>query len=197
MSIEDGVQDGLVLPAERPLWPYLVVGNDPRPRAWLSAYDAVLKVLVRIAEAIAVLAFLLMFAIVTYGVFCRYFLNSPLTWAETIAIWSVVWMVFVGAAAPTASSTQYVVEAFIVKLPPGVQMATALVIHTLVILFCAVVVREGTWLAIQNLHQIAPAPTVPYAYSYAAVPIGFGLMGLILLRDWLVLVARIARGQSL
>jgi TRAP-type C4-dicarboxylate transport system permease small subunit len=106
-------------------------------------------------------------------------------------------MVFVGAAAPTAAGTQYVVEAFIVKLPPAVQIVTALALHTLVIIFCALVVREGTWLAIQNLHQIAPAPTVPYAYSYAAVPIGFGLMGLIMIRNWLVLVARIVRGQSL
>jgi TRAP-type C4-dicarboxylate transport system permease small subunit len=191
------VQDDVLLPTERALWPFLVVGHDPRPRAWLRAYDAVLKVLVRIAEAIAVVAFFLMFAIVVYGVYCRYFLNSPLTWAETVAVWSVVWMVFVGAASPTAAGTQYVVEAFIVKLPPAVQIVTALVLHTLVIVFCALVVREGTWLTIQNIHQIAPAPTVPYAISYAAVPIGFGLMGLITIRDWLVLVTRIARGQCL
>jgi TRAP-type C4-dicarboxylate transport system permease small subunit len=30
---------------------------------------------------------MLMFVIVVYGVYCRYFLNSPLTWAETVAVW--------------------------------------------------------------------------------------------------------------
>ena len=181
---------------ERPLWPFLVVGSDAQQPLWFRRCDTALLFLLLIARAVAVTCFVLVFAVVVAGVLYRYGLNDPLTWSETIALWALIWMVFVGAPVPLASSSHYAVEALVRKLPDVAQIWLALVLAILALGFCLVVARQGLWLAVQNMHQIAPAPQVPYAISYAAIPVGFSLMSLVLVRHIVAIALRLMRGKN-
>lgn len=166
---------------DRPLWPATLLPDLPAP-PWLRAFDRVLDALVKAGQAVAVMGFLLLLVIVTLGVFCRYALHSPLTWADNLAIWGMIWMVFTGAPAPLALSMHYTVEACVVKAPLPLQHALAVLTLVLMLVFCLLVTRYGLWLAEQNMRQIDPGLGLPYAIPYAAIPIGFLLMSLVLAR---------------
>lgn len=182
---------------DRPLWPYLVIGASPSGPRWLTAYDKFLTVLLKAASLVAVLAFVLIMAIVVAGVVFRYVLNDPLTWSETLALWAMVWLVFAGTPVPLANSSHYVVEALVVKLPRGVQVWLALAVTALGLLFSVLLAVHGFWLTNQNRFQIDPTLEIPFAFSYAAVPVGFTLMAAILLRNCLVLLTQLRVGRSL
>lgn len=180
---------------DRPLWPYLVVGAHPSAPSWLVAYDKVLTLFLRGASLIAVGAFVLILGIVVAGVVFRYVLDDPLTWSETLALWAMIWLVFVGTPVPLANSTHYAVEALVVKLPQSVQDGLALLVMALGLLFATLLAVHGFWLTNQNRFQIDPTLEVPFAFSYAAVPIGFTLMAAILLRNCIVILIQPRKGR--
>ncbi len=191
MSPDELVEEAV----ERPLWPHLVVGAFPSAPRWLIFYDRLLGVLLKGASLIAVTAFMLILGIVVAGVVFRYVLNDPLTWSETLALWAMIWLVFAGTPVPLARSSHYAVEALVVKFPEGVQRWLALAVTALGLLFCVLLAGHGFWLTNQNRAQIDPTLEVPFAFSYAAVPTGFALMAAILLRNCLVVLLLIRRGQ--
>lgn len=170
--------------ADLPLWPYALKISDPALQPlWLRWLNIVLQVASAVSQYITVVCFAVVLAIVFIGVFFRYVLNSPLTWAESLAMWFLIWMSFAGAPFPLQRGTHFMVEAFVKGVPRSAQLAVAIVTNLLVLAFCVILFWTGVSLTIQNLKATAPALDMPYAIPYASIPFGFSLMSLIVVRD--------------
>jgi TRAP-type C4-dicarboxylate transport system permease small subunit len=167
-----------------PLWPH-----DLRVRAqafhprWLTWLNRFIEIATGGLKYVAVACLALLLLDVSASVVLRYVFNSPLTWSETVALWFLIWMTFAGAPYPLAQGTHYTVETFPKSLSRPAQIGLALVATALSLVFCLVVLWYGVSLTITNLRQMAPVLNLPYAVPYASIPLGFFLMGLILVRD--------------
>jgi TRAP-type C4-dicarboxylate transport system permease small subunit len=170
--------------ADVPLWPHDLRVRDRRHHpAWLVGLNRFVDVTTSGLKYVAVACLALLLLDVAASVVLRYVFNSPLTWSETIALWFLIWMTFAGAPHPLAQGTHYTVETFPKSLSRSAQIVLALVATALSLLFCLVVLWYGVSLTITNLRQMAPVLNLPYAVPYASIPLGFFLMGLILVRD--------------
>ena len=165
----------------------LIAARETWPR-WLRAYDDLLSIVVAVLASVGVVAFGLLIVIVVAGVFFRYVLISPLTWAETVGLWSFVWVVFLGGPGPLMRGTHYTVELLVLQVPRSLQRAVAFLTLVPALVFCATVAQFGVWFTVQNLRQVDPALGQPYAISYGVIPICFGVMTAIILRDIVALI---------
>ncbi|XWN33268.1 MAG: TRAP transporter small permease [Devosia sp.] len=108
-------------------------------------------------------------------VISRYVFNSPLGWTEELAKFLMVWWTFLAVAMLAFKGRLLAIDALLMALPARpahlvlalAQGASAFIIGWLTWLGVRLVELAGT--------QITPALDVPYAYIYAALPIGLGL----------------------
>ncbi|MCG0278510.1 MAG: TRAP transporter small permease [Thermanaeromonas sp.] len=115
--------------------------------------------------------------IVTLQVVWRYFLKSPIFWAEELARYSLVWMTFVGAAVALRAGQLASIEILVEKLSPPVRrwmrvLVLFLNVVLLIFLFYYSVVLVGLPSVV---NQRSPAMRVPMVLPYLALPVGLGL----------------------
>jgi C4-dicarboxylate transporter DctM subunit len=113
-------------------------------------------------------------AIALLQVFCRYILNSALSWPEEAAKFAFAWFVFLGAAMITRRAQHIVIDILPRSLGPQ-----ALRYHAMAVRIISVAV--STFLLIYGLDLVqkstftSPALQWPYTYLYLAVPTGAAL----------------------
>lgn len=110
---------------------------------------------------------LIMFAQVVY----RYGFNNPIQWAEQVASWLLVWVVFLGGTVAYRQNKLIGVDIFILRLPRKLQLAVSLLFDLAILLFLWYFITAGYILAINALTQRVGNIELPPTYIYAAAPV--------------------------
>ncbi|MGO4890384.1 TRAP transporter small permease [Anaerobacillus sp. MEB173] len=134
----------------------------------------------KIEKAIVMVLISLMFLILTGGVFFRYFLNSPLIWSDEFAIFTLIWLTFIGGSISIKRQQAAAVTILVDKLNERGRKIVASIGFLILLIFCVFIVYYSyTWLSSPNIVlQKSNSMQVPMIYPYLSVPIGFLFMSI-------------------
>ncbi len=117
-----------------------------------------------------------MTVLITWQVFARFVMGSPLTFSEEVSRFAMVWMTMLGAAYAYRHGTLISVDILTGLGGPKVTRVLNLVIAICSIVFAWVLLSEGISITGRVVGQTAPSTRVSMAWLYAAIPVGAGLI---------------------
>ncbi len=118
-------------------------------------------------------ALVLISAIIPWGVFTRYVLNSAASWPEPMAVLLTIVLTFLGAAACYRVSTHMNVTVLVRLLPRRWRRAAELCAEAAMALISSFMVFWGGKLVAATWHQsIADFPSLSVGVTYLPIPIG-------------------------
>lgn len=130
--------------------------------------------------AVAGIALIIITAIIPYGVFTRYVLNSAASWPEPLAILLMIWLSFLSAVVCYRDHLHIAVGWIPNMLPPGAKFVLGIVIEVAMVATNLFLLWFGIKLVQTTWHQsIAEFPIVSVGVSYLPVPIGGALSVLV------------------
>jgi C4-dicarboxylate transporter DctQ subunit len=133
------------------------------------------------AEAIfigAALAFasLLLFV----NVVLRYVFHWPISWAEEVSLYLMVWIVFIGGSMAVRTRGHMAIDLLPLVLSPKSRQRLSVFVALLALVFFAVFFWYSGQhvLRVQGIGQTTPVMGAPMWLAYLAMPVGSALMGL-------------------
>src|SRR5262249_34282675 len=112
-------------------------------------------------------------AVIPWGVFTRYVLNSASSWPEPMATLLAIVLTFIGAAACYRSALHMRVRFLVMLLPAPLQTVVNLVAEGLMAAMCLFMLIYGGKLVMTTWHQsIADFPFLSVGVTYLPIPIG-------------------------
>jgi TRAP-type C4-dicarboxylate transport system permease small subunit len=128
--------------------------------------------LYRLCVGVAGGALVLISAVIPWGVFTRYVVNSAASWPEPMAILLTIVLTFFGAAACYRVGTHMSVSVAVRALSPPLRRVAELFAEVLVALVGLFMVIWGTRLVDTTWHQsIAEFPALSVGVTYLPIPI--------------------------
>jgi len=125
-----------------------------------------------------------MACIIFTNVALRYLTNQSIEWAEEVSRHMMIWLTFLGAGPVLRYGGHIAVENLQDALPKSIAIALRAFIATLLFCFFAFMIWYG-WLYMgRTMFQLTAATQIPFAYIYAAMPVG----GVLLVIHWLLIV---------
>ena len=142
---------------------------------WGGRLDAALS-FVEVAFVGAAMAFcsLLLFA----NVALRYIFLAPISWAEEITIYTIVWVVFIGASVIVRMRGHLAID----LLPRAIPRQSQVVLSGAVLVLCLLFFATFTYfssvhtLRVFDTGQVTPNLQAPMWLAYLAMPCGTALM---------------------
>ena len=129
--------------------------------------------LYRLCVVIAGASLVLISAVIPWGVFTRYVLNSAASWPEPMAILLTIVLTFFGAAACYRAGTHMRVSVLVRALSPSVRRLVEALSEGLVALVGLFMMIWGARLVGTTWHQsIAEFPALSVGVTYVPIPIG-------------------------
>jgi C4-dicarboxylate transporter, DctQ subunit len=133
------------------------------------------------AEAVfigAALAFasLLLFV----NVVLRYVFLRPISWAEEVSLYLMVWIVFIGGSMAVRTRGHMAIDLLPLALTPRNRQRLSVFVALLALVFFAVFFWYSGQhvLRVQGIGQTTPVMGAPMWLAYLAMPVGSALMGL-------------------
>jgi TRAP-type C4-dicarboxylate transport system permease small subunit len=134
-----------------------------------AAMDALYYVCVLVAGG----ALVLISAVIPYGVFTRYVLNSAASWPEPMAVLLAIVLTFIGAAACYRARMHMRVTVVVGLLPPLGQRIMNLLGEGVMAVVCVFMMIWGERLLATTWHQsIADFPFLSVGVTYLPIPVG-------------------------
>ena len=137
----------------------------------LSRYTRVCAGLSKLCLVLAVIGLLAVIASVQWQVFGRYVMNDTPTWAEALAMLLVLFVTAFGLAVGVRDAGHIGLESLVALLPPAWRRRAELLVHALVGLFGALMVRGGWVWASAKWGEKKPMLPVPDGIDYVPVMI--------------------------
>ncbi len=127
---------------------------------------------------LAVLLFAFMSISIVLGVVFRYFLSKPLTWSDEFALFSLVWITFIGGSMSIKLNKAAAMTFVMDRVPQKVSKVLIAVGTLLMMLFGAFLLYLSLkWITSPNiLLQKSQAVGIPMVIPYVAIPLGFFFM---------------------
>lgn len=150
------------------------MANSDSPR--IAGQSPVRFVLEYFEELVAGAALIVVVASVCWGVLTRYVTAQPATWAGELAVIGFAWIVFFGAAACFKYKLHPSIDMMMVLFSARVRQAVRILVHVLVLSFCAYMVWFGVRFSIDAWDNPSPVLRWPLTVLYGPVTIGFALM---------------------
>ncbi|MDO9403427.1 MAG: TRAP transporter small permease [Polaromonas sp.] len=141
-----------------------------------------------------VLIFLLaaMAVIIFANVALRYLTSSSIEWAEEISRHMMIWLTFLGAGPVLRYGGHIAVENLQDALPRSMAIALRIFVAAILFAFFGFMIWYG-WLYMQRtMFQLTAVSQIPFAYIYAAMPVG----GVLLIIHWLLIVRGYVTSRS-
>ncbi len=136
----------------------------------VDTIDLVAKV---VAGLIAATVFLVLLA----QVFFRYVINSSLQWSEELAIWGLIWMVFVGSVILLRHWEHIGIPTFVNMLPLGVRIPVIVLGKLISIAFLIAVVYYGIEVFNGTFHADSISMgAISTRWVKVSIPVGAALM---------------------
>ena len=130
------------------------------------------RAFVAINRWILILLLAAMSVIVFTNVVMRYTTHESLEWAEEVSRHMMIWLTFLGAGLVLRYGGHIAVENLQDALPRRGGVVMSAVVAVLLLAFFGFMVWYG-WLYMQRtLFQLTAVTQIPFAYIYAAMPIG-------------------------
>lgn len=123
----------------------------------MKGLQATLDVLNKLTEVMTNFFMVLLFVIVNLGVFSRYLFQAPFVWTEELALFLLVWMVFLAGSLLIRRWENVRVTYFIERLPRRAMVMVELVSKLLVLAFLCVVLA----LSVKIIPQVGPTEMAP------------------------------------
>ncbi len=137
---------------------------------------ALFRFLGRIFEGFMVAIIVFQAILLVIGVVFRYLLNAPITWADEIVRYSLIWMTFAGAALATRDDKHIMVDVIDLMLPEWGKRITNWVADGVVIGFMVFLIVYGIKMTDYERGMFGETLSwFSYAYVYASIPIGAAL----------------------
>ena len=134
--------------------------------------------------------------LVLLNVFLRYFMNTGIYWSEEVCTISFVWCIFVGSAAAYKNGSHLGVDLLVRKLPKVLRAIVKVLVDVILIAINGYIL----YLSIIFVSTTYTKPTAVLAVSSAWVSssliVGFGLTTVYAVRDLIVDVKKIVRGEE-
>jgi TRAP-type C4-dicarboxylate transport system permease small subunit len=138
---------------------------------------ATLQILEKITEVVTNILMVILFVVVNLGVFSRYLFQAPFVWTEELALFLLVWMVFLGGSLLIRSWENVRVTFFIEKLPPRVMVAVEFGSKLLVLAFlCLILMLSAKIIPQVGPTEMAPALNISMLVPQMGLVVGFVLM---------------------
>ena len=153
--------------------------------------------LFRLAESVAALMLLAVTTLVMIQVFARELFNDGAPWADELARWCGLGLIFLAVPLLLARDGHVRVDMFLNLMPRAPRRVADLLIEALNVAFCVLYLVSG-WFFMQRAGKFAsPALAIPNLVYYLPAAIGMALMLLAALdRLLLACTGRLPRGNS-
>jgi TRAP-type C4-dicarboxylate transport system permease small subunit len=139
------------------------------------------RVLARLVEIITSVAFATLFVLTAVQVIFRYVIGLPLTWTEEAARWCFVVTLFLGASYVGLKGGHILIDAFVRKLPRGLQSVLATACELGMMWFgLHIMGLEGFKLAERAMWQSSASLGIPMGWILMAVPVAGVFLALFL-----------------
>ena len=142
-----------------------------------------LERLVDAIEAVARVAVLgltlLVLLVMLAQVFFRYVLNSSLQWSEELAVWGMVWMVFVGSVLLVRRSEHIAITTLVRYAPPTVRPFLVIFNKAAALVFLVIVGYYGIEVFGGTFHARSPSIGLSTRWIKLAIPVGAVLMAVV------------------
>jgi len=149
-----------------------------------------------ILKGLIIILFIVMVVLVFGQVFVRYVLHSSFTWSEELSRFCMVWMVFLSAVIVFNSNNHIMVDALITYVK-GVTRTVFLILSKIAVLVFSIFITIGASQFLPTVSiQTSPANRINMSYVYAVIPISMACIGVLCLRDILLLVKEAASGRN-
>jgi TRAP-type C4-dicarboxylate transport system permease small subunit len=144
----------------------------------------VLRLATQYFEEIVAGTFMVLMSVTTFAnVLARYFFNSPIQWAEELARYSFIWVVFLGAVVCTKRKRHIAIDILLQSLPPRGSACLRLLADLCTLGIALVIVYYG-WRLTAAATQITATLQVPHSVVYVVVPGSAALIFVHTLRDF-------------
>lgn len=146
--------------------------------AVLKFFERIDSILTGIEEKVIFALLASMLVVVFMAVVNRFFFQWPMSWAEEVARYLMIWAAFIGASLGVKHSVHISVDALVHAIPATAQRKLELAVSVLGMSFCAwfSYIAIGFIGSLINTGQLSPALRIPIYLAYASVPCGFILM---------------------
>lgn len=128
--------------------------------------------LTRLAITLAILMLIVSVSLGFYQVLTRFIFNAPSTWSEVLSRATMIWCVFLGAAATFRGGYMMAVEVSYKLVPRRMMLGLELIIGTCCLLVLGVLFYQGILMTDRVSRQTLSALEVSISWAYAAIPVG-------------------------
>ena len=122
---------------------------------------------------------LLVLLVMLAQVFFRYVLNSSLQWSEELAVWGMVWMVFVGSVLLVRRSEHISITTLVRLTPLRVRPYLVIFNKAAGLVFLAIVGWQGFEVFGGTFHAKSPSIGLSTRWIKLAIPVGAVLMAVV------------------
>lgn len=126
----------------------------------------------KISRYIVLAASTAMVLVIMLQVFCRYVLNSPLSWPEELTIYLMAYMAFIGSAVAVKSCEHIGVDLFVMMLPERGRAVVFLVVKLAMMLFAFFLFKAGLEFAIFGWPMVSDALRISMFWPRLSMPVG-------------------------
>ena len=145
---------------------------------------------------IAGVALVLISAVIPWGVYTRYVLNSAASWPEPTAVLLTIWLTFFGAAACYRLGIHMEVTVGVDLLPTGAARPAAVIVEILMTVFAVFMVIYGIKLCQTTWNNsIADFPFLSVGLVYSPIPFG-GILTLFFIVEHLTIGRPASAGRD-
>ena len=113
-----------------------------------------------------------MAVIIFVNVVLRYLTDQSIEWAEEVSRHMMIWLTFLGAGPVLRYGGHIAVENLQDSLPRPVAIAIRAFVAILLFAFFGMLIWFGWQYMGRTMYQLTAATQIPFAYIYAALPIG-------------------------
>lgn len=150
----------------------------------------------RVLDWLLLAAISIMVVSICWQVFSRYLLNDAPGWTEELARFLMAWISLLGSAAVLRRQGHIAVFYVVDLLPAPVRIIVDWIRDALILIMAASLVWYGYAFAVIGGRRSSAALEIPMFYPYLAIPIGGGLLALLLLLSRLAREAGRAQPQE-
>jgi len=146
-----------------------------------------------------VVALVAMMAVVTLDVILRYFFNDPTVWADEVASFLTIWVVFFGLGQNMRQGDHIRIDVITNLLSRRIQLVLDVLAHAIAIVF-SVVLLMGCWVRFDNFwvrHTTSDSPImIPLWIPMAPVLVGAAVFCLAAVAGFVVRFHALLSGDS-
>jgi len=118
------------------------------------------------------------------NVVLRYVVGSSIPWAEEAARYLMIWLTFLSSGLVMRHGGHISIDYLNQKLPRKAALALNLFNLVLILVCCVVIGYFGVRYAMISQVQVTPSLRIPFGLVYLGIPLGLGLMALLIVLDF-------------